>query len=839
MKKTSLCAAIIAVYVSVGQTAGLSLRTTTGGVLYFPGGSLQLTAYFPGWSSAPIKADWAAADEAAANFASTNVGRPVAIRGLDDNPAIKGSVAWTAHPDGTIAGDISLECISPITLQCLTLAAQIPAEPASGLGDGTAQTYDIPIAGGRSLRLAFDKPHIYHAQDSRPWGGTWTVRFGDIRRVRDFTKGDVVSWHVVISDPSGAPLEFSVGKPVTIDEGKEWVRLDYKKDITAGSALDFSGMGLQDAPAGKHGWLKAVGGHFEFDGLPGVEQRFYGVNLCFGANYLSHDDADMIVTRLVRCGYNTVRIHHHDGMWVASSENREKLDYLVAKCIEKGIYLTTDLYVSRPVKWRDIGIDRDGEMNKGLYKTYVGVHEPAFQDWCEHVRAFLDHVNPYTGRAYKDEPGMPLISLVNEGKLGMKWGEAKKSQDPNVQAAWRDFCGGNPEKPIPASSGDRGFNDFDAWVNRRIYEKGSAFVRSLGAKALLTNDNNGRWHGEGEGLTPLYDYVDSHFYVDHPAFLDRQWKLPSRCDNNNPVRTDKPDIFRRGWSKGASKPYTITEWNFSGPGSYRGMGGILTGAMAAEQEWDGLWRFAYSHSNANLKDDQGSGPGYFDCVTDPIIAASDRASVCLYLRGDAAADALRLDKENGSMTLVTPRTCGGFAESGSIEAGPLSFSVCTNTTVRRAVPTTLWVSTLDGKAIPESSRMLLTHLTDVQRRGTRFADESRTILLKWGRGCLAEVGAAEVSLRLDEPQRYQVWLLASDGERRFAVPSRVENGALCFTVTVAGPNGAQMFYEIVSVEILRGITADAENRASITAQNICCGALQCKNAAVDFACQYR
>ena len=149
------------------------------------------------------------------------------------------------------------------------------------------------------------------------------------------------------------------------------------------------------------------------------------------------------------------------------------------------------------------------------------------------------------------------------------------------------------------------------------------------------------------------------------------------------------------------------------------------------------------------------------------------------------------------MTLVSPRTCGGFAEGGLVDAGPLSFSVCTNATVRRAVPTTLWVSTLDGKAIRESSRMLLTHLTDVQGGGTTFADEMRTILLKWGRGCLAEVGAADVSLRLAEPHRYQVWALASDGERCFEVPCRVEKGALCFTASVAGPNGAQMFYEIV------------------------------------------
>ena len=151
------------------------------------------------------------------------------------------------------------------------------------------------------------------------------------------------------------------------------------------------------------------------------------------------------------------------------------------------------------------------------------------------------------------------------------------------------------------------------------------------------------------------------------------------------------------------------------------------------------------------------------------------------------------------MTLVSPRTCGGFAETGTIEAGPLAFTVCTNAAAIRAVPATLWVSTLDGKPVRESSRMLLTHLTDVQGNGTKFADEDRTVLLKWGRGCLVETGTAEVSLRLDKPERYQVWALASDGERRFALSRRVENGTLCFMASTRGADGKG----VVQYEILR------------------------------------
>ena len=134
-----------------------------------------------------------------------------------------------------------------------------------------------------------------------------------------------------------------------IKEGADWVRLEYWKDIKAGSALDFSGMGFL-APAGKYGYLKAVGGHFEFENLPGVEQRFFGVNFCNTANYPTHSQAKTLLKRLAMLGYNSLRIHHHDNFW-ADKANQDKLDYFLANAIEMGFYITTDYYVSRKVKW--------------------------------------------------------------------------------------------------------------------------------------------------------------------------------------------------------------------------------------------------------------------------------------------------------------------------------------------------------------------------------------------------------------------------------------------------------------------------------------------------------
>ena len=818
-------------------------RLTQLGGLSIGEAEIDIVAFAPGWSAIPVKA-------VKPNEGEKDI-RRFEISGT--KTYFNGTAVWTLQPDGALRGRFEMECVAPVKLRCLAVYIYVPDKPPFALGTASASDFDLSLGDGRTMHARFPESIPYFAEDHRRWSGKWSIRFGETALDhRSYEPGERFVWDMTLSTRDG----FALGedKPIDIVEGNNWVRLDYHKDIVPGSALDLSAQGLQDAPAGKHGWLKAVGGHFEFEGLPGVEQRFYGVNLCFTANYPDHDLADRLVDRFVRCGYNTIRVHHHDGAWAKAYVQRsddptirrsddptirrsddptirrsddqtirrsdvDRLDYLLAKCYERGIYVTTDLYVSRPVAWREIGIDRDGDMDKQLFKTYVGIHDGAFENWCLWAQAFLEHVNPYTGRAYKDEPGMPLISLINEGKLSMGWGAADKANDPVIRAAWKEF-GGSGTDPRPDT-------DFEEWHTRRVWERCAPFVRSLGCRALLTNDNNGPRHGEGEGATPLYDYVDSHFYVDHPQFLEQPWKLPSRCTNVNPIKGGMPGIFHRGWSSAASsKPCAITEWNFSGPGRYRGMGGILTGAYAAEQSWDGLWRFAYSHSNGNLLDGQGN-PGYFDCVTDPLIAASDRASVCLYLRHDAPqiesderrvtsdeslkdGPALRLDAKRGSMALVTPRTCGGFAASGRIEAGALSFEICApspkglSSDAGRGAPcaATLWASSLDGEPLATSSRILITHLTDVQGNGARYADDSRKILLKWGRGCLIEAGAADVELRLEgrngaAPQDFAVFALDTAGNRIAGVPATFENGALRFRVCTAGPEGGRIYYEIV------------------------------------------
>ena len=102
--------------------------------------------------------------------------------------------------------------------------------------------------------------------------------------------------------------------------------------------------------------------------------------------------------------------------------------------------------------------------------------------------------------------------------------------------------------------------------------------------------------------------------------------------------------------------------------------------------------------------------------------------------------AVAIDREKGSFSVTTPCTCGVFAEPGRASAGVLDVEL-------KCARATVWASSLDGAALPDSKRILVTHLTDVLDSETRFGDSRHRTLLSWGRlPHLMRNGTARVAL---------------------------------------------------------------------------------------------
>ena len=440
-------------------------------------------------------------------------------------------------------------------------------------------------------------------------------------------------------------------------EGPEWVAIERLHEIVPGSALDFSKMGLQDAPAGKYGWVKSVNGHAEFEKRPGKAARFYGINLCGTANFLSDGEIERLTDRLVRLGYNSIRIHHHDDMWSKDTDGaRDKLDRLVAACIRKGLYLTTDLFVSRKCTYRELGIDKDGTAK--WVKRRMMSSDAAFDNWKAFAKDFLTRVNPYTGRSLADEPAMPFIVLLNESSPHNGWDQMKEL--PEFRALWKPWLtelraripGAYPEADpdkFPERGGwwNPGTNSdavaaFWAWSNESFCKRATKYLREeLKVKALLATENHGPVLPEIlRARAAAGDYIDFHWYTEHAGKASKSqikelgMKATGVFRNRNLLAENKNPYWGNAFNRVWGRPLAVSESNMGGPNTFRALHGLVTGTYAAVQDWSCIWTFAMAHSREKLFDGCEQPPGRFDLALDPVLQATDRLPPLLFLRGD-------------------------------------------------------------------------------------------------------------------------------------------------------------------------------------------------------------
>lgn len=521
----------------------------------------------------------------------------------------------------------------------LPLAAADAAGGSVSLSEGRRVTLpqqpageQIIAPGERSVELAWGKLRLRVASE--------TLRIGivDLR-----PKTSAFHIRLVHPAPTGAaPLRFSFdiaaeGEPhVVRADGSTWVELPAAGPPVPGGILDFSGLG--GGPAGEEGRIAVRDGRFVLSGS-GRRIRLVGGNLCYTANYLDQPVADRLAARFRAMGWNAVRFHHTDvhirrGDWSSQSsddidpERLDRLDYLFAAMKKAGLYVTIDLYTQRRFGKGEIaGVDQAVE---GDIKALVPIHEPAFAAWKKLVVKWMEHVNPYTGLAWKDDPALFSVCPLNEDSIASVWGGGPaKAMYLDRFAQWKRELGleSKTDRPGDDPLFARFLTEVKMASNRRI----EAFLRELGVKAMLSGDN--WWDTMAQTFTrDQLDVVDNHQYSDHPQ---PHW-LPSRYNQQGNLTghpTYMTPVFMAS-TRILGKPFTVSEWNYCAPNRFRAEGGALMGAYAALQDWDGLFRFAWAH-DAKLVDGDQPLRG-FDIATDPLNQLAERQVVLLFRRGDVA-----------------------------------------------------------------------------------------------------------------------------------------------------------------------------------------------------------
>jgi hypothetical protein len=165
----------------------------------------------------------------------------------------------------------------------------------------------------------------------------------------------------------------------------------------------------------------------------GEELALYGANYCImsGSDYrmsglVAQDRKAMIdedMGQFARMGWQALRLCSW-GDWenadpagnLIVNEHVELLDYLIAAARKRGIYmLLTPIHTYDPAFADQMG---KPSANVGFSKYFtrpqMGTDPKSIAAQANYIKQLLNHVNPYTGVALKDERAIPFIELINE-----------------------------------------------------------------------------------------------------------------------------------------------------------------------------------------------------------------------------------------------------------------------------------------------------------------------------------------------------------------------------------------------------------------------------------------
>lgn len=161
----------------------------------------------------------------------------------------------------------------------------------------------------------------------------------------------------------------------------------------------------------------------------GEEVALFGVNYTtpFAYAYRAHGYVgadrkaaiDRDVSHLARLGVDAYRIHVWDreisdrGGNLLANDHLDLLDYLVARLEDRGVRV-----ILTPIFWGGTGYPEPNPQTNGFSNHYakgeMTVSPEARRVQRRYLKQFVQHVNPYNGRSYQDDPGIIAMELFNE-----------------------------------------------------------------------------------------------------------------------------------------------------------------------------------------------------------------------------------------------------------------------------------------------------------------------------------------------------------------------------------------------------------------------------------------
>lgn len=455
---------------------------------------------------------------------------------------------------------------------------------------------------------------------------------------------------------------------------KEWKAVDISDlEISTGSALDVDA-GMGHKPAGKYGRLRiGTDGKFFFEGNPTERVKFKGTNWRPGDHFFSKiktkEEIDVLAKMARKQGYNMIRWRismlkqkEFSSPYQMRPEVLDMYDYFMYAMAREGVY--THLNLSS----HDLGDPNFKWSDRYDVKVKMLLGDPATREaWRKLVEMQLNHVNPYSGKKWKDDPAVATTEYFNEMELGFLASDRNLSTEvvnfanAKFQAWIEKKYEGDIEKLNKAWSDNKNkyrykkFSDVKVFGDRkfRVNRDKTLFVIESGKEFLAYCKNVVRniekfdaplhQFNCGRTLEVLYmsaeggSYMAQNVYFVHPTDFNAP---DSRTPQNSSLDPDEALMYFRGavTKRMADRPMALTEWQHCHWNPYKHEAGVVFPAFSALHDFDNLT----VHDVAIEKEGKGIF-GHAEVGKSPVMRANEFLSYCFFYRGDVKPSPHRVE----------------------------------------------------------------------------------------------------------------------------------------------------------------------------------------------------
>jgi hypothetical protein len=409
--------------------------------------------------------------------------------------------------------------------------------------------------------------------------------------------------------------------------GADWVpfNLDWESNDTP--VWDFSS--YYDIPAGKYGFLRTNGPHFEL-GDTGKRIRLWGTNISGPSCFPTHEEAVKVVAFLKRWGFNAVRLVHLDAYYSKGlinykiydqlTFNEEKFDrffFFLAELKKNGIYYVIDGRHGlqfRTKEFSKFGSDYSKNWRGTQSNTLLCFSSLMQKIHEKYLRKLLTTKNPYTGLTIADDPALAGFQMQNEAFIRLGFIKIKSLNSlpaplrPEFQEKWDSWSLQNGEKTDFEKSSDSSRYRFFSWLQRKYFQRMKKYYReSIGLKCPIASTS---CYVAKYGLPAAADgdYTEGHGYYNLSPkeaiviqdMVGKGSKKVKMC--RLPLEPSYTNGNYQRWlpftlqQRIGYQPFVLGEWNTSHPHPERFGAPLWMVTLGDIQDFDGMFMYTLAQS---------------------------------------------------------------------------------------------------------------------------------------------------------------------------------------------------------------------------------------------------